>query len=309
MTHHYKAYVATCVQILIIGLSFMFVKISLRDASPIDVLAHRFSIAFVAANGLMWLLKKPLPYAWPTLKSVLPLALLNPVLFFSFQVFGLAHVSSAEAGIIFATVPIFVVLLAALLLKEETTRLQRLSVLMAMLGVVGMSLWGGLNQAQDFSLLGGGLILMSATALALFTVLARKARHQHDFYSLTYLMIGAGFVVFNLMAIAEHLRHGQLADFWAPWRSPAFAWSMLYLGVLSSLLTSLLSVYALSKIEASKIGVFNNLTVVITLIAGAVFLNERIQGYHLVGMVIILVGVLGGQYFAPKSTVKPRGST
>ncbi len=304
MTDQQQAYLATSIQILIIGLSFMFVKISLTEAPPIDLLAHRFSVAFVAANGVLWALKKPLPFSWLLISRVLPLALLNPVLFFAFQVFGLAHLSSAEAGIVFATVPIFVLLLAALLLKERTTLAQRLCVLLAMFGVVLMSLWGGMSGGQSFSVQGGVFILLSALSLALFTVLARRARHEYDFYSLTYLMILAGFLVFNGMALGRHVLAHSVADFFAPWSSARFVWSMVYLGGLSSLVTSLLSVYALSKIEASKIGVFNNLTVVITIVAGAVFLNEPIHGYHLLGTVIILVGVLGGQCFAPKPSSK-----
>ncbi|MBP6563532.1 MAG: DMT family transporter [Neisseriaceae bacterium] len=299
MTNQHQAYLATSIQMLIIGLSFMFVKISLVDAPVPDVLAHRFSVAFVAANGLLWLQKKPLPLSWASLRSVGLLVLLNPVLFFGFQALGLSLLSSVQAGIVFATVPVFVLLLAALLLGERTTMAQRVCVLLAMSGVVWVSLWGGL--ASGFDLGGGGFILLSALSLALFTVLTRKVRHDHDVYQLTYLMTFAGCVGFNLVALGQHVYHGNVAAFWAPWTRPAFAWSMLYLGILSSLLTSLLSVFALSKIEASKIGVFNHLTVIITVAAGAIFLHEPIYGYHFVGMGMILIGVFGSQYFAPKT--------
>ncbi|MEH6882126.1 EamA family transporter, partial [Priestia megaterium] len=42
-----KAYIAALTYAIIIGLSFMFVKVALTIATPFDALAHRFTIAFI----------------------------------------------------------------------------------------------------------------------------------------------------------------------------------------------------------------------------------------------------------------------
>jgi drug/metabolite transporter (DMT)-like permease len=55
--------------------------------------------------------------------------------------------------------------------------------------------------------------------------------------------------------------------------------------------------YILSKIEASKMSVFSNLGTVITIIAGAVFLKEKIYLYHIIGSILIVGGVLGADFF------------
>lgn len=107
------AYIAAILYSFIIGLSFLFVKIALQTAEPFDILAHRFTIAFAAATV-------PILFGWVKLSirvkdviDILPLALLYPALFFSFQAFGLVYSSSSEAGIIQAAIPIFTMVFAA----------------------------------------------------------------------------------------------------------------------------------------------------------------------------------------------------
>ncbi len=77
-----KAILAALLNALIVGLSFLFVKMALTAASPLDTMAHRFTVALVAASI-------PLVCGWIRLSikprdmlSILPLALLYPALFF-----------------------------------------------------------------------------------------------------------------------------------------------------------------------------------------------------------------------------------
>ena len=45
-----KAYISALLYSFIIGFSFLFVKLTLTITSPLDTLAHRFTVAFIAAN-------------------------------------------------------------------------------------------------------------------------------------------------------------------------------------------------------------------------------------------------------------------
>ena len=49
MPEQKKAYFAAILYAIIIGFSFIFTKISLMEASPLDTLAHRFTMAFLIA--------------------------------------------------------------------------------------------------------------------------------------------------------------------------------------------------------------------------------------------------------------------
>lgn len=288
-----KAYLAAISQTVIIGLSFAFVKISLKYANPLDILAHRFTLSFVFASVPLLLGWAKLRIdGWRGLAPLLPLALFYPSLFFGFQVFGLVHTSTSEAGIIQATVPILTAVLATYFLKEHTGGWQLVAALVSVGGVILIFAMKGLQPGAT-SLLGSALILLSSLSLAAYSVMARKIGQKADIFSMTYVMLCAGFVLFNLLALGRHALQGELHAFIEPLHSWPFIGSMLYLGVLSSLVTAYLSNYALSKIEASQMSIFANLATLITIIVGILMLGERLEWYHIVGGVAILLGVIG----------------
>lgn len=299
-----KAYAAALGYTLIIGLSFLFVKIALRSAEPLDILAHRFTFCFVAASV-------PLLFGWAKadiswkrdLTDLLPLAIFYPVLFFGFQVFGLVYTSTSEAGIIQAAIPILTMILAALFLGERTGGWQLAAALLSVAGVVFIFAMKGLDFSAD-TFLGDVLILLSALAFALYSVAVRRASRRKSVFTITYVMTVAGFVVFNIVALGRHLAAGSLPAYFAPLGDWHFIGAMLYLGVLSSLITSYLSNYALARIEASKNSMFANLATLITIVAGVLVLGEHLEWFHIAGGVAIVAGVIGRNFLpapAPKS--------
>lgn len=295
MTENNKAYIAAIVYAFIIGLSFMFVKVTLTVASPMDTLAHRFTIALIGATIFIGISKKKLRIDWRVLLRIFPLALLYPIAFFALQVFGLVRTSSSEAGIIQATVPIFTLVFARIVLKEKATRGQLVFISLSVMGVIYLLFMNGVG-AQITNLIGSGLILLSAVAAALYNVFARKLTQQYSLMTLTYSMTLFGFVVFNTMAIGNHVMKGTTKQFFQPFMYIDFVLAILFLGVLSSLVTSYLSNYVLSKIEATKMSVFSNFATLITILAGVIFLKEEFHLYHLAGAVVIIIGVVGTNF-------------
>ncbi|WP_433944458.1 DMT family transporter [Paenibacillus sp. SN-8-1] len=287
-----KAYMAAIANALIIGFSFIFVKIALENASPSDILAHRFTVSLIAAVLLLLLGRNRLSIQWSSVLRILPLAIFYPALFFAFQTFGLVYASSSEAGIITATVPILTMILASLLLGERASLLQKLSMLLSVAGVIFIFLMKG-TQAHSVNAAGLILILLSALSMAIYTVLARKWMKSLKLSDVTFVMISIGFIVFNAMSLAGHAAEGTISTYFKPFTEISFITAILYLAVLSSVCTSLLSNYAISRIEASKMSVFNQLSTVVTIGAGAVILHEALAYYHFIGTVMILVGVVG----------------
>ncbi|EAZ86717.1 hypothetical protein BB14905_08228 [Bacillus sp. B14905] len=303
MSKKRKAYIAAISYALIIGLSFLFVKVTLTVASPVDTLAHRFTVAFIGIVILLVFTKNKLTIKKQDLLKILPLAILYPIAFFTFQVLGLARISSSEAGIIQATIPIFTLALAGLLLKEKATRGQFVAISFSVLGVMYMLMMNGAN-ATSGNVIGSGFILLSAIAASIYNVFARRLTKQYSLLTLTYVMTLCGFVIFNGIAVGDHMLKGTIHDFFQPFLHVDFIIAILYLGLLSSLGTSYLSNYALFILEASKMSVFSNLATLITIFAGVLFLHETFQTYHLIGGVMIVMGVIGTNYFGMKRVEK-----
>ncbi|GAO31273.1 DMT family transporter [Geofilum rubicundum] len=290
-TKQHQAYMGLIVFTVIVGLSFLFVKIGLRYADPMDLLAHRFSAAAVAIVPL-WIfgrVKFP-PFNWRKVKWMLLLSLFYPLLFFALQTFGLQHSSASEAGIIFATTPIVTLLAAGFFLKEKTTWLQKLGISMTLAGILYIIFYAG-GGAGETSLKGVILLLLSILSLVVYYVLGKVVSAHFSAMEITLWMTILAFLVFNAYSLVSHMQNQTLGLFFNSLVHMEFLWSVLYLGVLSSLLTAFLTNFALTQVPASQIAVFNNLSPLIAIAAGVFILEETLFTYHVVGGLLVLSGV------------------
>lgn len=287
-----KAYIGLIIQTFIVGLSFLFVKLTLTVTDPLTALAHRFTVAFVFATICVLFSWVKIDIKLKDIIHMLPMVLFNPIIFFSTQIFGLVYISSSEAGIIHATMPIFTALLASIFLEEHSNTRQKISIFLSVLGVVYIFFMKGIDfNWANFK--GAILILISAISVAIYNVMARKLTKKYRLMDLTYIMLLFGFISFNIMALISHGLDGTINTYFMPFTSPIFTFSILYLGVLSSFVTSILTNYSLLEIEASKMSVFSNFGTLVTIIAGVLILNEKIEYYHIIGAIMIIIGVIG----------------
>lgn len=287
-----SAYIAALLYALIVGLSFLFTKIALGVSNPVDILAYRFIASFMAISIPVFFKLVPIDLNKERILKALPLALLYPLCFFGFQTFGLQYATSSEAGIILASAPIFTMIMASYFLNEKSNRVQKMAISISLLGVLYITFKKG--SAIDFANIKGMiLLLMSAFSFAGYSILARKLTKDYTATELSFIMITISFIVFTIVALTNNLVAGTISEFLLPLKSPKFIGAIFYLGVLSTLGTSLLTNFALSKLEASKMIVFSNLGTVISILAGVIFLNEAIFSYHIIGSIMIIGGVLG----------------
>lgn len=286
------AVISAIVYSIIVGFSFLFMKTALENTDPFVLLAYRFIISFVvmSVHVVMGFIKIQL--RGKSLRGLLGLALLYPLLFFALQAFGLKYATSAEGGILYAFTPVLTVILAGYFLKERTTLVQKLSIALSVFGVLLMVLVKGVE--LDGSHLTGILLLfLSVLSFAGYSVLARKLTMQFRPAELTYIMMGIGSVTFGLIAFVQHGLNGTLSAFITPLTNPSLWVSILYLSVLSSLVSFLLITFTLSKMEASRVSVFSNLATVVSMAAGALVLGESLTLYDWIGSAMIIAGVVG----------------
>lgn len=294
-----KAYIATLMQVIIIGFSFMYVKIALEYVSPLFLLSYRFFFALLASLLPIIMRKVRIDIKPIDIVKIIPLSLLYPVLFFGFQSFGLLYSSSTEAGIIIAMAPIFTAILSNIFLKEKTTALQNLFIFFSMSGIVYISVLNSI-QIEGFSIFGTVLLLLSTLSMAFYNIVSRKLSKSYSYYTLTFLMTMIGFIIFTALSIGSYAIDPKSISIIDPLMSPRFLFAIIYLGVLSSFISSLLTNYALSKLEASKVSIFSNLTPIITMFVGVFILNEYISYKHIIGIAITIIGVIGTNLFGRK---------
>ncbi|GIP51039.1 DMT family transporter [Paenibacillus vini] len=285
------AYMLAVVNAVVIGISFLFVKMSLDYASPFDTLTFRFASAFailsiMAASGLF-----KLNYRGKPLYKLLILSSMYPIGFFTLQTYGLQDATSAEGGIINALAPLATLFLASVFLKEKTSRIQKLSILLSVLGVSFIFIMKG-NGIGFTHMKGVLLLLLACAAFAGYSVLARSVSRYFSTSEISFFMVGVGFAVSLLFSFASHMWEGSLRSMMTPLASMTFVLLILYLGVVQ-VATALMGNYILSRIEASRMGVFINLSTVVSIAAGAWVLSEPVAWYHFIGSAFIVAGVIG----------------
>ncbi|MFA5648682.1 MAG: DMT family transporter [Bacteroidales bacterium] len=294
------AYIGLILVTIIIGLSFIFVKIGLRYSSAMDLLAHRFTAAAISI-GLLWIfgfIKLP-PFSFKKAKWLLLLSLFYPLLFFALQTFGLQHSTASEAGIIFASTPIITLIAASFFLKEKTTLWQKFGVIMSIAGILYIIYsTGGISGST--TLKGLLLLILSVFALVVYYVLGKVVSAHFSAMEITVWMTILAFIVFNAFSIAGHIQAQTLNQFFNPLVHMEFLWAVLYLGVLSSMVTAFLTNYALTQVPASQIAVFNNLSPLVSIAGGILILKEELFSYHIIGGLLVLAGVAMTVFFKYK---------
>lgn len=295
-----QAYIGLVMITIIIGLSFIFVKIALKYASAMDLLAHRFTAAAISII-LLWIfgfIKLP-SFSFKKAKSLLLLSLFYPLLFFALQTFGLQYSSASEAGIVFATTPIITLIAASFFLKEKTTLLQKIGIVMSIAGILYIIFYAG-GVSGSTKLKGVILLLLSVFVLVVYYVLGKQTSAKFSAIEITVWMTLLAFIVFNGFSVATHIQSDTLSQFFNPLVHREFLWAVLYLGVLSSMFTAFLTNFALAQVPASQIAVFNNLSPLVSIAGGILILGETLFTYHIIGGVLVLSGVAMTVFFKHK---------
>lgn len=295
MDHRTSAYLAAVLNAVFIGLSFLFVKESLDAAAPLTTLAFRFTLAFLVMLPFVAVgaVRVRLPRAG--YRDLLILLLAQPVLFFSLQAYGLISISSSEAGIISAFTPVCVGILGIMIIGERVTAKQFICFFVAIAGIVFLFLMEGAG-VGGADTMGLALTVLSVMATSLYIVMGRRLSGTIDPASLTVLMMLAGCVVFLAAAVGvEGLDLGVAAGLLG---NTAFLIEIAYLALFTSVGTSFLAMYSLKNLEAARLGIIQNLSVVVAVVAGVLVLQETFLFIHAVASALIIAGVVFANYVA-----------
>jgi drug/metabolite transporter (DMT)-like permease len=194
---------------------------------------------------------------------------------------AMAHIPVGIATLLNYCSPIFSVAFAAFFLGERVDR--RLVVPLAS-ALVGVALAAG-GGAQPGELLHFGMWegvgLTSAVLSGAAVTAIRAARRTEGSWA-----IYGSFTLFGLLATAPF----GLAGFRAP--SPS-QWALLLVVGGCSVIAQLLMTWAYRWVTNLQAGILNQLTVVLSLAFGAVFLGDRLRPLQLLGCLLTLIGILG----------------
>lgn len=300
---HFLGILCALMANIIFGFSFIFSKMALSVSEPLIILAVRFTIAFLFLNVFLCLGVFKMKFKIFKNPTIWLMALAQPFLYFIFELYGLSLVSSALSGVIIALVPVGVMLLSAVILKEKPNFIQWIFTAVSIIGVSLMSILS--NDGNKNYSLGVILLVGAVICAAIFNILSRKQSASASPFERTYAMFFMGFVGFNIIAAIRY--KGQFIPLvLQSFKHSEFIIAIIYLAVVSSVLAFLVYNFATSNITVIEASSFSNIITVVTVLAGVFILKESLNlwGYILCG--IIIMGVWGVNWFVsnPKSRKK-----
>lgn len=281
----------------IFGFSFMFSSVALKVTTPETLLMLRFLLAFALISVIAFFMsrKKDAPQ-WLRFslkgKPILPLlglGVLQPVVYFLCENWGVKLTNSTVGGVIIALIPIVAMSMGRVFLREKVQPLQWVFALVSIAGVVLMTTQQ--TAEGDIQLAGVLLLMGAALAAGLFNISSRKLSAAYSPLESTFVMMGVGAAVFTVMALIRGVDLTVLGS----WQVIA---ALVYLAVLSSIAAFLLLNYANSRLPVARATAFCNVTTVLSLFAGVVFLGDPFNALILLAAVLILAGIVGVQRFA-----------
>lgn len=296
---NYIPYLSAITTSTIFGFSFMFTSIGLQIVKPMDLIAYRFLAAAIVMTVLWAMRLIKLDYKGKNLTSVVLLSLCEPVIYFIFETYGIKNTTSSQSGLMIALIPVVVTIFAAIFLKERPSIYQVLFIILSVLGVAIIVLLNGMEGGNS-KLIGFVYLLGAVLSAGFYSILSRKSSKNFTPIEITFVMMLFGAISFNIIDIAERIVNNSIDHYFIDIANYNVYIPVLYLGVASSVIAYILNNFALSKLPASQATVFANLTTVISVIAGVFIRHEGFYWFHILGGIMIIIGVWGTNYYSKK---------
>ncbi|ROR01563.1 DMT family transporter [Desulfosoma caldarium] len=280
-----KGYFAASAACLIWGGSFVATKVALLSFTPHMLLALRFAMACAILVPAFLVFQRE-ALRLRDLGLFCLLGLMEPGLYFLCETRGLQYTSASVASLIIGSIPVFVMLLASIFLKEPLHARTGLGTAMTLVGIAFLVHKDMAAAPVGPSPLKGNLLIVGAALCAsVYTIVSRSLSARYRPMTLTTIQATFATVFFTLLAVAD----GSLTVM-GPLSASALS-SLVFLGLLATLGAFWLYNFSLSVLPASQVAVLINLIPLVTVLSARVFLNETLSWAQLIGALLILAGV------------------
>lgn len=211
---------------------------------------------------------------------------------------GLENTTATNATLIYATSPVFIILIEAMFAGRHIRWREAAGSALALVGVSVIVLRGDLNALLSMSFNRGDLLILTAAiAWAGYSILYRSpGLSVLPNVALLGLVAATGAILLLPFAVYEYLVGG-------PMPLTGYAWiNISGIVIFSSLLAFSTFQFGLRELGASLAGVFMYLLPAYGVLLARIVLGEAMHAYHLTGIAMIMGGVilatLPPRYFA-----------
>ncbi|MBU0497013.1 MAG: DMT family transporter [Candidatus Thermoplasmatota archaeon] len=286
--HPHSVYDAFVIVLPIIfwAFAFPFIKLGLAELSPINLAILRLFIACLIFMGIK-IIKPRLfsPVKRADIPALILLGFFGIVVYHLGLNYGEQFISPGAASLIIATIPIFVVLLAAVFLKEHITKIMVGGIVLSLSGVVIISLLGTAHATLEVSYLFAAFTVLVASIMgAIYTIVGKKMMNRYSPFSLTayvFLFGCLGLIPFLSKSLFEQISHLSTQGWFV----------IIFLGVFPTVISYVFWYVALEIRTASELSTYLYAIPVISSIISYFIFQDAITIYFIGGGLLVILGL------------------
>lgn len=272
--------------IILWGSAFPMIKIALNDFSAESLSAFRLILATIILLPFVIIKKLPTPEL-RDIPVIFILGFCGFVIYHTALNFGETLISAGISGILVSTTPIFSSALAYIFLKEQFSKWNWLSSLVAFIGISIISI--SKDDYTTINVLGVFIILLASFSESLYFTFQKKYIEKYGFIAFTLYTIMAS-SPFMLIFIPEIINDIHGATFTS-------IVSVLYLAIFPTIIPYILLAYIVKSVGVSDATMSLYLTPIVSLVLSYLLLDELPTTLAIIGGLITLLGVSLSNFF------------
>ncbi len=287
----YLGEAALLIATIIWGGTFVIIKESLNDVSPMLFITLRFSLAAVILLPIFFIKRKLF-----TRELLLSGMLLGLFLFlgFSTQTVGLKFTTATRSGFITGTMVVFVPILQLIIKKRPPTKGAIAGTFLVFLGLSFLSsdgnsiftLFSELGENFNF---GDFMTLLCAVFFAFQIVYIDIISRKYDFWLLTFTQLASVSVLGIFATIlfdVTSIENVKLIS------TDYLLFGILYTGLLATLINIAIQTKFQKEVTPTKAGIIYSFEPLFAALFAFFLLNEKITNFGVIGGALIFLGLL-----------------
>ena len=283
-----KAYIMLICATLFWAGNFIIGKYAfLTEIPPLSLVFYRWL--------LVWVILLPFTYKdvikhKDTILNNLPLlfflGLTSVGLFNSFTYLSLIYTQVINSSLFNTAIPAIIILLCFLFKVEQTNKFQLSGLFISVCGILAIITKLNLDILLSLNFNKGDLIMIGgAFTWGIYSTLLKKKKFTLPLLTLVHIVCTFGLISVFPQFLYE-LWNGQVIKF-----DINLVYTLIFLALFPSIGSYYCWAGAVSIIGANRAGIFLSLIPLFSTIMAIVLYNEKFQFFHLIGAILILVGL------------------
>ena len=265
------------------GLSIPITKLGLGSIPPMTLTALRF---MVAVPLMMFMARRELRVPSKAVLPVIGLGVMGITLGNVAQSFGVQGTSASVATILSATIPLFIVILAAIRFRQSVTLLQWSGLLTAFFGIALVAIGSGpsVDGMSRTTVSGVALMLISSAGIAAYYIWSAELTEKYGL-----LPVAAWNMLVGLLTVLP-LAGWEMSRRPVDITAQALA-AIIYLGVVVTVIGLILWLYLLKVVPVRIAASVQYLQPVFGISASAFLFGDKLGLLFVAGVTLVLAGL------------------